>query len=105
MYSFSGLVLRFSSWTQRHTVCHKRTGDFRFLSNTSGDWVPTLWGQYILGKLSREEMDCRSPGGEGGETLWEAVVKILQDECVISSLNSTQKPHTNGKLGDSRARA
>lgn len=34
-------VWGFSSWTQRCTICHKRTGNFRFLSNTAGDRVPT----------------------------------------------------------------
>ena len=34
-------VRRFSSWTQRRKVRHKRTGDLGFLSNTAGDWVPT----------------------------------------------------------------
>ena len=43
--------------------------------------------QYVLGKLNREEMDYWSPGGEGVEKVWEAIVKILQDECVISRLS------------------
>ena len=56
--------------------------------------------QYVLGKLNREEMDYWSPSGEGVEKVWKAIVKIVQDECVISSLSiRPQNLHTDGKLG------
>jgi PTH1 family peptidyl-tRNA hydrolase len=56
--------------------------------------------QYVLGRLNREEMDYWSPGGEGIEKVWEAIVRILQDECVISSLSiPTQRLHIDGKSG------
>jgi hypothetical protein len=45
-------------------------------------------------------MDYWSPGGEGIEKVWEAIVRILQDECVISSLSiPTQRLHIDGKSG------
>ena len=40
--------------------------------------------QYVLGKLSREEVDYWGPGGEGVEKVWEAIGRIVQDECVFS---------------------
>lgn len=44
----------------------------------------TPLAQYVLGKLSREEVDYWSPGGEGVEKVWGAIVRIVQDECVLS---------------------
>ena len=55
--------------------------------------------QYVLGKLSREEVDYWSPGGEGVEKVWEAIVRIIQDEYVLScppSLDSIPRPYTYG---------
>lgn len=49
--------------------------------------------QYVLGKLSREEIDYWSSGGEGIEKVWEAIVRIMQDECVIFSLSIRPKGH------------
>ncbi|KAG8749475.1 hypothetical protein FRC14_001337 [Serendipita sp. 396] len=38
--------------------------------------------QYVLEKLSKEELEYWSPGGEGIERVWEAILKIIEDECV-----------------------
>jgi PTH1 family peptidyl-tRNA hydrolase len=38
--------------------------------------------QYVLERLSQQELEYWSPGGEGIERVWEAIVKIIQDECV-----------------------
>jgi peptidyl-tRNA hydrolase, PTH1 family len=38
--------------------------------------------QYVLERLSQQELEYWSPGGEGIEKVWEAIVKIIQDECV-----------------------
>ncbi|KIM31652.1 hypothetical protein M408DRAFT_317912 [Serendipita vermifera MAFF 305830] len=50
-----------------------------------GVGAPTQRGvleQFVLGRLSPEELEYWQPGGEGIERVWEAVVKIIQDECV-----------------------
>jgi peptidyl-tRNA hydrolase, PTH1 family len=67
--------------------------------------------QYVLGKLSQEEVEYWSPGGEGVEKVWEAIIKIVQDECVLScspvprSHHLILRPHTHGEWGQNRARA
>jgi hypothetical protein len=38
--------------------------------------------QYVLRTFSPEEVCYWGPGGEGIEKVWEAVVRIVQDECV-----------------------
>lgn len=38
--------------------------------------------QYVLERLSPQELEYWSPGGEGIEKVWEAIVKIIEDEYV-----------------------
>ncbi|KAG8821233.1 hypothetical protein FRC17_009893 [Serendipita sp. 399] len=42
--------------------------------------------QYVLERLSKEELEYWSPGGEGIERVWEAIVKIIEDEYVPSRI-------------------
>ncbi|CAG8688604.1 9559_t:CDS:2, partial [Acaulospora colombiana] len=56
--------------------------------------IPALWRQgpleqFVMERLSDEELEYWSPGGEGIEKVWEAVVKIIEDECVMRSPIST----------------
>jgi peptidyl-tRNA hydrolase len=44
--------------------------------------------QFVMERLSDQELEYWSPGGEGSiEKVWEAVVKIIKDECVYFHSN------------------
>jgi len=55
--------------------------------------------QFVLGRLSQEELEYWQPGGEGIEKVWEAVIKIIEDECV------TLREPFRGLTDHTRARA
>jgi PTH1 family peptidyl-tRNA hydrolase len=40
--------------------------------------------QYVLDKLPPDELEYWSPGGEGIERVWESIVRMIEDEYVIS---------------------
>jgi len=65
----------------RSVIAALGTPDFYRIRIGIGKPERGMLEQYVLERLSPQELEYWSPGGEGIEKVWEAIVKIIQDEA------------------------
>lgn len=64
----------------RSVIASLGTQDFHRIRIGIGAAGHGLLEQYVLERMSPKELEYWSPGGEGIETVWNAILKIIEDE-------------------------